>query len=294
MTAHRGTKTASAGAVAAASLGTAFIDPTGISFLTFLGASAATVVGTTYHAAKGISKSMKQARHQRAEEQAQALCMSPLQHRQFQEDVENTIRKLTASLEGSILSSVLFIGLPYMGILWAIQTAEARVHVKRLKMLADRAGGKKALIKTISKGNVLAQVIGGAMIKTATIAITLGHDFGASMGAIGSHFDNVDCQELFAETGNMHERWLENPVVEDTTEFVDRPQEAMKEFLEEFDGNLDKEQDNWTWKDNHSAESVIALGAVVAAVSKAVDCVLDEPLHNAAEKVGGSHVPIKR
>ncbi|KDN69720.1 hypothetical protein CSUB01_10676 [Colletotrichum sublineola] len=161
-------------------------------------------------------------------------------------------------------------------------------------MLADRAGGKKALIKTISKGNVLAQVIGEAMIKTATIAMTLGHDFGASMGAIGSHFDNVDCQELFAETGNMHERWLENPVVEDTTEFVDRPQEAMKEFLEEFDGNLEKEPDDWTWKDKHSAESVIALGAVVAAVSKAVDCVLDEPLHNAAEKVGGSHVPIKR
>ncbi|PSN58565.1 hypothetical protein BS50DRAFT_641664 [Corynespora cassiicola Philippines] len=55
MPTHRGTKTAAAGAVAAASFSTMWFDPTGLSALTFLSASTATLIGTTYHAVKGTT-----------------------------------------------------------------------------------------------------------------------------------------------------------------------------------------------------------------------------------------------
>ncbi|KAK1982474.1 hypothetical protein LZ30DRAFT_770100 [Colletotrichum cereale] len=291
MTIPRGTKTASASAVAVTALGTAFFDPTGISLLAFLGASAATVVGTTYHAAKGVSNSMKEARCRKAEEQAQALRMTPEQHLHFQCQVEDIIRRFTASIEGCLVQGILFIGLPYMGVILAIETAQVGAQFKCLKMLADRAGGKTALIRTISKRNVAVQVIGGAAIKTATIAVTLGHDFDAAMKGIGGLIDDVDFKEVLAEAGNSHEGLLETPIIKETTELVDQPQEAMKRFLYDLDGdNLDGQPNKWTWKGRNPVEYVIALGAVVAAVSKGVDVVLDKPLHKGMERVVGSKV----
>lgn len=284
---QRGRKTASAGAVAAASFTTAFIDPTGISLLTFLGASAATAIGTTYHAVKGVSKAMEENREKRAYDQALALRMSPQQHVQFQREVEQTLRRLTSSFEGTCVSGVLLIGLPYMGITWAINANATGCQIKRLKTLADRAGGKRALVRSISKRNAAAQVAAGAAVKTAVLSVTLGHDFDAALESIASNFDDVDYKEMFLDTGAEHETWLQHSVVKETTDLVDKPSEAMKNMLEGFEGDFDGHTQAWTWEEGHSPVHVAALGAAVAAVDKAVDRALEDPAHKGIDKATG-------
>ncbi|KAF4809098.1 hypothetical protein CGCSCA5_v011718 [Colletotrichum siamense] len=284
---HRGRKTASAGAVAAASFTTAFIDPTGISLLTFLGASTATVIGSTYHAVKGVSKAMVEHREKRAYEQALALRMSPQQHMRFQQEVEHTLRRLTSSLEGTFVSGVLFIGLPYMGITWAINVKDTGSQIKRLKTLADRAGGKRALVRSVSKRNAVAQVAAGAVVKTAVLSVTLGHDFDAALDSIAGHVDDVDYKEMFLDTGAEHEEWLKHSVVEETTDLVDKPSEAMKKMLEGFEGDFDGQTQAWSWEEGHSAVDVAALGAVVAVVDKAVDRAADDPAHKGIDRATG-------
>ncbi|KAL0942054.1 uncharacterized protein CTRU02_204817 [Colletotrichum truncatum] len=290
----KGTKTAAAGAVAAGSLTTAFIDPSGISLLTFLGSSAVAAVGTTYHAVRGISKhashSMEESRQRKAESQALAMRMTPHQHIRFQHDVENTIRRLTSSLEGSVVQGILFIGLPYMGIIWAINTVEASVQLGRLKALADRAGGKRALAKAVSKQNAVLQVFAGAAIKTLTISLTLGHDFEAAMGDISGRIDDAEYKGMLMDAKDGHNHLLEEPVFKQTTTILDIPQTEMKEFMEKVEGNFNGEAQNWAWKEEHSAEGVVAVGAVVAAVNKAVDVAVDDPLHQKVERAGGTTV----
>ena len=287
MPSHRGTKTVTAVAVAAASFSTMWFDPTGVSALTFLSASTATVVGTTYHAIKGtnklVSKSMDANRQRKAERQAPAMGMTIGQHIKFQCEVENTIRRLTSAFEGTSVTSVLFLGLPYMGIIWAINIMETGVQIRRLKRLANRAGGRRALFRTISKRNATAQAATGAAIKTATMSLTLGHDFDAAINSIAGHVSDVDYNALVKEAGCIHEQWLENPVTSYATSVLDQPQDAVKMFFEGLEGDFDDKAQPWTWQEDHSATGIVALGATVAVVNKTVDIAVDDRLHNGAQ-----------
>ncbi|KAJ8111537.1 hypothetical protein OPT61_g5890 [Boeremia exigua] len=280
----KGTKTAAAGAVAAASLSTILFDPTPVSALTFLGASTATVVGTTYHAvketAKFVSKSMDKNRQRISERQAQDLKMTKEQHKQFQHEIENTIRRLTSSLEGTLVSTVLFIGLPFMGIYWFFNLSETGIQIKHLSMLAERAGGRRALVGTISKRNAALQATMGAVIKTGTLAITLGNDFDAAMNSIASHVSDSDYNALLKEAGGAHKNWLEESFIEHTTDAVDKPQDLMKNMLEALEGDFDNVPKDWNWEENHSAAGIVALGATVAVVNKTIDHAVDRNLHH--------------
>lgn len=292
MPSHRGTKTAAAGAAATASFGAMWFDPTGATALTFCATSIATAFGASYHLVKGttkhVSKAMDENRQRKAEDQARTLKMTIAQHIQFQYEVENTIRKLTSALEGASVTSILLLGLPYMGIIWAINSVESGFQIRRLKMLANRAGGRRALVRTISKRNAVAQAAIGATIKTATISITLGHDFDAAINSVAGHVSDFDYNALLKEAGDEHEQWLEHSVISRTTDAIDQPQDAVKKFFESLEGDFDNKAQPWTWEEGHSAEGVVALGATVAVVNKTIDYTVDDNLHNAAETVTGT------
>ena len=95
----RGDKTKAAGAVALTSFGTAFIDPTGASAVTFLATGTSFAIGSTYHitrkSLKFIGDGMASNREKKAA--ANKLGIAPTVHLNKQADIENSTRSFNHS-----------------------------------------------------------------------------------------------------------------------------------------------------------------------------------------------------
>lgn len=87
----KGDKTKAAGAAALTSFGTAFIDPTGVSAVTFLATGTSFAIGSTYHITRGSLRRIKEGMASNRERKAAAntLHIPPAVHVNLQEMIEN-------------------------------------------------------------------------------------------------------------------------------------------------------------------------------------------------------------
>lgn len=280
----KGHKTEACAVVASATFLPALMDPTGATLMIFLSAGTGLMMGGTYHAARKTLKWTKEQMedHRAHKAQQNSLGMSPSGHIQFQSEVELTVRRLAAAVGGTTINGVLFVKMPISGMAFMFNVKEVSEQAKKLKGLAGRAGGYRQLVSNVSLKNIVAQAATGVAIKALTTFFFIGDEFHDFMEGL-SHMADVLTDHPIPTVDVLttkYDQAISHGPLSFTTEAASAPVNAMKEHFR-------LEPSNWSWTDHHSLESVLAVGATVAAVDKVVDVAAEGPLHAAANKANG-------
>lgn len=276
----RGDKTKVCAAIACNSFVPAFVDPTGVSILVFLGSGSAATVGCLYHGARktveGIQELVEDNRIRKS--QNNPLGMSPSQHCQFQFEVELAFRRLVAAVGGVTVNGALLVNLPIFGIAFSLNVKNVIKEAGRLHSLARSAGGYRHLVKNVSLQNITLQGAAGVAIKTITTFIFIGdeiHDFMDSINNMAGFFSShpIHANHIMG----AYDHLISHRPLEVTTQAASAPIDAIKDHFGYRGG--------WEWEDHNPLHEVLEVGAVIAAVDKGVDVVAEGPMHASVNKI---------
>ncbi|KAH6883522.1 hypothetical protein B0T10DRAFT_580519, partial [Thelonectria olida] len=211
------------------------LDPTGLSLVaSALGVTVVSVAGTVKFAKKQIDSA-----HKRTQGRIKESKLTD-------DDVEvyrDCIWKITSASVGVSAQGPMAAVMPTATVGLLISATVLYFEGKKLKKLKQKAGGNRALIKSISKTDIVSQIVGAAATKAVLLVLLVGHDefkvaaeglnaLAEDLGCIkGITIDNAAVTSVVREIVEAHRDMAEGSPVEVTTKLAAILPDLAKEYL---------------------------------------------------------------
>ena len=238
-----------------------------ISQTIFLTSSAGFVSGITHHSVHNIKEKMETRRPSNPQERALVL------------QAEAAIRRLSAAVTGCGIQGTLSLVLPHCLVGLSINGVETRYRAKQLKAIRKEAAklGMYGLARSMSKRNIVCQMVAGAAIKGTSTVLLMGTEFDtwlANMDFMSDSLTTAAAEVSVAAPEKVGEDGLKA--------LMGMPVEAVKEAGGDFDG------EDIVWHDHKPVGEILGVGMTTGAIERGGGVVIEVPLQKIAGKATGT------
>ncbi len=212
----------------------------------------------------------------------------PSRNKKNEDDIarlHHIVRSITASIIGLGTSGALSTVLPYHTIPATINAGFLKYYIGQLRILATKAGGTRALLRSARAHQLFADVALATGLKTAFLILFVGHDFDVMVNSFShsselffAHMDTGVTPPVetlpASEAAQWHAAFSEHGVLPLTQGLVDAPPAAVQEAMIGTD-----EPAVWGSEAAHrmGPEGIVLVGTVIAGVEQGVRIAMEDP-----------------
>jgi hypothetical protein len=197
--------------------------------------------------------------------------------------------KMTAASFGIVVGGSMAVVMPHFMVGLLISAPVLYTQGKRLRQLKHKAGGHRALLKSISKVDLSAQIVSAVGTKTVLLVLLVGNDFTDLLEGWNTSTEEIKCRikalpvpddipisEGLRKAVEVHENIITDTPLELTTDLADALPDMVKD---DFDV-----QGNPVWGDETPMRTIAVLGVAAAIPDMVGKAAVEDPVAKAVNK----------